>query len=113
MGTLSMKYTALTVLMTLTLSACAVSPVPLDEAELNAYASAKHERVSADQEPITGAVTLYEAMARAIKYNLDKQVEVMNVALADQQLRVACSEPFGALSYFESPQVSYPVVFVS
>lgn len=35
-----------------------------------------------DQEKITGSVDLYEAMARALKYNLDYQVETQNYLLA-------------------------------
>ncbi|MEO1207792.1 MAG: TolC family protein [Pseudomonadota bacterium] len=53
------------------------------------YAEDKHERVVADQEPLSGRVSLYEAMARGLKYNLDKRVEEMQVMLRDQQLRVA------------------------
>ena len=36
----------------------------------------------ADQEPIKGSIGLYEAMARALKYNLDYRVEMMNTTLA-------------------------------
>ncbi|MDZ7861183.1 MAG: TolC family protein [Candidatus Krumholzibacteriota bacterium] len=42
-----------------------------------------------EQEPIDGPVTLYEAMARAIMYNLDHRVEVMSQAVSQHQLDVA------------------------
>jgi len=37
--------------------------------------------VAANQEPITAPINLYEAMARALKYNLDYRVELMSQAL--------------------------------
>ena len=57
--------------------------------QLAAYSGDKFARVTADQEPLHGALTLPEAMARALKYNLDKEVEVMQVMLAEQELRIA------------------------
>lgn len=42
----------------------------------------------ADQEPVTGPVTLAEAMARAIKYNLDHRQAVMEQLLQSRQLDV-------------------------
>jgi len=84
-----MHFSRIVVLATVGLAGCAVVPKPLSEGEIKAYVDDKLERVIADQEPIGGPVSLYEAMARALKYNLDKQVQVMEVALRDQQLRVA------------------------
>lgn len=73
----------------LAMAGCAIQPAPLGDAQLASFVSDKRARVTADQEPLRGALTLNEAMARALKYNLDKEVEVMQVLLADQQLRVA------------------------
>ena len=39
-----------------------------------------------DQEPVSGPIDLYEAMARALKYNLDARVELMHKMLAQTQL---------------------------
>jgi len=39
-----------------------------------------------DQEPVFGPIDLYEAMARALKYNLDARVELMHKMLAQTQL---------------------------
>lgn len=75
--------------MTVGVAGCAVVPIPMDDVELANYVAEKSERVVADQEPLHGPVSLYEAMARALKYNLDKRVEEMEVMLRDQQLRVA------------------------
>lgn len=72
--------------LTVMFSGCAVVPSPLTETELSNLASEKLERVTAGQEPIHGAVDLYEAMARALKYNLDYRVEVYETALRSAQL---------------------------
>lgn len=38
------------------------------------------------QEPVRGPITLEEAMARAVKYNLDSRVKLMEAAVAERQL---------------------------
>lgn len=70
-------------------SGCAIQPEALTTEDLAVFAADKHGRVTADQEPLAGPLTLHEAMARALKYNLDKEVEVMQAIVAEQQLRVA------------------------
>ena len=37
------------------------------------------------QAPITGAITIGEAIARALKYNLDNRLKMMESALAEQR----------------------------
>lgn len=64
-------------------------PEPVTPDEMSAYAEDKHSRVVEAQEPITYAITLYEAMARALKYNLDHKVEQMEILLRQRQLTVA------------------------
>ncbi len=64
------------------LSGCAVSPEHLSGEEMAAFTEANLKQITVGQEPITGPVDLYEAMARALKYNLDFRVEQMNEALA-------------------------------
>lgn len=68
------------------LAGCTVTPVPLEDSEISDRAANYLSRVTAGQEPITGAIDLYEAMARALKYNLDHQVEAMNAALRIREL---------------------------
>lgn len=41
------------------------------------------------EEPISGALTLSEAIARAVKYNLDNRVKQMEIAVAQQHLNLA------------------------
>lgn len=54
--------------------------------DVEVYAADKADRVTANQEPVAGPISLYEAMARALKYNLDSKVEAMEVALRERQL---------------------------
>jgi outer membrane protein TolC len=60
---------------------CAIKPEPLTRDELAAYGDDKLARVASDQEAITRSISLYEAMARALKYNLDAKVEMAQTAL--------------------------------
>ncbi|MEM7303533.1 MAG: TolC family protein [Pseudomonadota bacterium] len=73
-------------LLAISLASCAVKPKPLTTGSVSSFAQMNLNRVTQDQEPITGEITLYEAMARAIKYNLDFQVELYNEALANRVL---------------------------
>lgn len=54
--------------------------------ETQARIDADMEALFAEQAPIDGPVTMEEAMARAILYNLDNRVRVMEEALAQRQL---------------------------
>ncbi|MCF6322432.1 MAG: TolC family protein [Rhizobiaceae bacterium] len=71
------------------LSGCAITPQPLSEVELAAYAEDKVHRVSLDQEPVVRSISLYEAMARALKYNLDYKIEMYAKDLANSKLNSA------------------------
>lgn len=84
-----MRSSSLLALSSLLLSGCALQPQGFPLEELRTYASDKQQRVTVDQEPLSGPVSLYEAMARALKYNLDHRVEMMEIALREQQLNVA------------------------
>lgn len=75
---------------TLTLLAgCAVTPKPLTHAEIATRAQNNIAAVTAEQEPVTGPISLYEAMARGLKYNLDYKVEMMEEALKVSELDLA------------------------
>ena len=66
---------------------CTLSPSPLTNEELQNLADSSSARVTADQEPFSGPVSLYEAMARALKYNLDFKVEIMQQSLRSAEFR--------------------------
>jgi outer membrane protein TolC len=71
------------------LSGCAIHPTPFTDAERVQNAHAERTEMFADQPPLTGPVTLEEAMARAIRFNLDHRLKMMEEALAQKQLDVA------------------------
>lgn len=74
------------VLVLALLSGCAIVPTPIGDTEMSFVTSDRLAVVDSDQEPITGAIDLYEAMARALKYNLDHQVEIYEQALRISEL---------------------------
>jgi len=63
------------------------SPLKVDEIE----GQAKLDRTQAQQgvEPIEGSISLDEAIARALKYNLDRRVKLMEEAIAFNQLDIS------------------------
>ena len=71
------------------LSACSVTPHPMSAADLDTRA--QHDRIAttANQEPLAGPIDLYEAMARALKYNLDYRVEQMQQDLKGSELKLS------------------------
>ena len=71
------------------LAGCGLRPQPLTGPELVAYAGDKKARFVANQEPITNAISLDEAIARGLRYNLDYRVEAFQTALKVQDLDVA------------------------
>lgn len=66
----------------LLLAGCIVQPHPLTDAERGAEATADRQAMFADQEPLTHPLTLPEAYARALKYNLDRRVKLVEQAVA-------------------------------
>ncbi len=78
------RWTAL--VAALVLSGCAVTPAPLTESERQATLGADRQAMFGSQEALAGPVSLQEAMARALKYNRDFRVKLMEEALAQRQL---------------------------
>lgn len=68
------------------LSGCAVKPVPFTDAERADTARTDRAAMFTNQQPVSGPITLDEAMARAIRYNLDHRLKMMEEALAQRQL---------------------------
>jgi outer membrane protein TolC len=67
---------------------CAIEPEPLTLQERFAQVQTDRARLYAEQEPLTGPISLAEAMARAIKYNLDARQALMEQVLQVRQLDV-------------------------
>ncbi|PWC45867.1 TolC family protein [Azospirillum sp. TSO22-1] len=65
---------------------CAIKPEPLSAEENLARVRKDLSVVLAPQEPVSKPISMHEAMARAIKYNLDERVKIMETAVASQQL---------------------------
>lgn len=68
------------------LAGCTVTPQPLTTAEHQAQVAAVRAKLYVDQEPVNGPITLEEAVARALKYNLDARVALMEQAVKLRQL---------------------------
>ncbi len=76
-------------LLALAVSGCAVTSQPIDQSESRARASSDLVTMFKDQEPLSGPLTLHDAMARAVKYNLEARLKVMEEALAQHQVDLA------------------------
>ena len=68
---------------------CITRPEPLTSLETSSFATDRLGRVTAGQEAIRAPISLHEAMARAIKYNLDTRVEMAQTALKIRELDLA------------------------
>lgn len=64
------------------LSACAVEPEPFTAADLKAMVAADQAKLFGKQQEFSKPVSLAEAMARAVKYNLDHRMKLMETAIA-------------------------------
>jgi len=81
---------SLLTLACLAAAGCAnVQPVALTQQDMQAQQLKDSESMRKDVEPITGPLTLDEAMARALKYNLERRSKMMEEALAMGQLDVS------------------------
>jgi outer membrane protein TolC len=67
------------------LSACSVAPRPLSEADLEKANESDHFAAIEEVEPIRGPLSLPEAIARALKYNLDHRTRLLQESLAAAQ----------------------------
>ncbi len=77
------------VLAAIMLAGCSVQTQPLTPAELSLAAKESLARIDTGQEQVSAPIDLYGAMARALKYNLDHRVEMMQIALSQKQLQRA------------------------
>lgn len=68
------------------LSGCAVKPTPFSTAERSQTAHADRASMFASQTPVSGPITLEDAMARSVRYNLDHRLKMMEEALSERQL---------------------------
>jgi outer membrane protein TolC len=70
----------------LLLGACTLRPIPLTNEEQAAISAGDRAAMFGSQERLTGPLTLHEAFRRALAYNLDARVKIMEEALAQNDL---------------------------
>lgn len=74
---------------TLLLGGCAsMAPEPLTPTEIATTTAADRQQIQKDIEPLQGPLSLEGAIARAIKYNLERRTRMMEEAVALGQLEV-------------------------
>lgn len=76
-------------LLALMVSGCAVTSDPIERSVSEQRGRADLRNMYKDQEPLSGPLTLHQAMARAVKYNLEGRLKIMEEALAKRQLDLA------------------------
>lgn len=79
-------------LILLLVSGCSVAPKALSDDDQQRFGSSLKTRAYSNQSAPTKPLTLYDAMARALKYNLDLQIELMEESLRARQFDVARAE---------------------
>lgn len=70
------------------LAGCAVTPQPMTASDIQAQSAEDQALLFADQEVIAAPVSLEEALARSIRYNLDYRLAMMEQALSQRQLEL-------------------------
>lgn len=73
-------------LLPLGLAACAVQPVPLSDAEMQALVGADRQAIQEAAVPVTGTLALEDAIALALKNNLDYRTRMLEQSLAAGQI---------------------------
>ena len=85
----AMRMSAVAVACVLAVGCANVQPVALAPQDMLNQQKKDSEAMRKDVEPITGPLTLDEAIARALKYNLDRRARMMEEALARGQMDVS------------------------
>ncbi len=73
------------------LSACGVHPQPLTQEEFALRAAASIQGLTLGQEPVSRTISLGEAVARALKYNLALRVKRDQIAVSNAKLDIRSS----------------------
>ena len=80
------------------LAACAVTPEPLAQAERVGRAQGDMAAMFVGQEAVSGPITVHEAIARALKYNLDRRLRLMETAVAQRVMEAGRYELLPSLT---------------
>ena len=84
-----MRMSLLAVACVIATGCANVQPVALAPQDMQPQIQKDSDHIRKDVEPIVGPLTLDEAQARALKYNLDRRAKMMEEALAMGQLDVS------------------------
>ncbi len=76
---------------------CAITPTAITELELKEQGNTRLERIAEVRTPVHGTLTLKEAIARAVHYNLDHRVEMYETALRTAEVNAATAEMLPSL----------------
>jgi outer membrane protein TolC len=79
----------LAIAVTLSVSGCRLSPQPIEMSARRAALPQERAELTRGQELPTAPVTMDEAVARALEYNLDYRIKLMEEALADRNFDAA------------------------
>ncbi|MGL4637304.1 MAG: TolC family protein [Beijerinckiaceae bacterium] len=80
---------AVLALLSLVLAGCAVNPTPLDQAAVASFVAEKRAALTEGQEKIGRRIDMHEAMARALKYNLDGRVADFEAMLRVEESKLS------------------------
>ncbi len=84
-----LRFSLIALACALAAGCASVQPVALTRQDMQAQQQKDTEAMRKDVEPIAGPLTMDEAMARALKYNLDRRSRMMEEALAMGQMDVS------------------------
>jgi len=79
----------MTALILAVLGGCAVMPEPLSDTDRQERIQQDMDALFSDVKPVSGPLSLHEAQARALKYNADARLRLMEQALSNAQLDLA------------------------
>ena len=77
------------VLVVSVVSGCGVAPRPISIEEVAEFALTDIDKIYKSQEGLPKVLTLSDAMARALKYNLDNRVKLMEQTVASKNIEMA------------------------
>ena len=76
-------------ILILLVSGCSLIPKPIPQDVFEEQAQLDRQNITANQQPVSGSISLNEAVARALKYNLDFHLEIANKVLSQNDLEIS------------------------
>lgn len=85
----SAAASAFVLLLGVVMAGCVVTPKPMSKEDISKRVEGDRKVMYVDQEPIADPINFHEAAARALKYNLDYRLKLMESALSQGLLDVS------------------------